>query len=207
MAKRHFFDRPGGDIELPDLHQLASAGLLEAIDRYDPDLGAPFRAYAARRISGSVLDGIAKMNEVRGQISFRNRMRRERARSLIVQNADTGSAGEAAKALTELTVGLALGFMLESAGLAAVDDQPDNRATAYDSLAWKQTVNLLDAELAQLPEREQTIIRQHYIDGLTFDQIGALLGISRGRVSQLHRAALEGLRRRLPHSGDFHLER
>ena len=53
MAKRHFFDRTGGDIEFADLCQLASAGLLESIDRFDPAAAVPFRAYAARRITGA----------------------------------------------------------------------------------------------------------------------------------------------------------
>jgi RNA polymerase sigma factor for flagellar operon FliA len=205
LAKRHFLDRTGGDIEFPDLCQLASAGLLEAIDRFDPAAGVPFRGYAARRITGSILDGVAKMSELREQISHRNRMRHERARSLGAPRAETLPPLGAMQALTDLAVGLALGFMLEESGFSAPGDQ--SIASGYDSLAWKETVSLVTAEIAQLAERDQTIIRQHYFNGLTFDQIGALLGVSRGRVSQLHRAAIENLRRRLPQKSDFHLER
>ena len=88
IARRHFMDRRTGDIQQDDLRQLAYAGLLEAIDRFDPDRGIPFRGYAARRISGSILDGLAKMSEVREQISFRNRARAERVRSLSLSAAD-----------------------------------------------------------------------------------------------------------------------
>jgi len=208
IARRHFRDRKAGDIELPDLCQLASAGLLEAIDRFDPELGVPFRGYASRRISGSVLDGIAKASEFREQISFRNRVRAERVRSLTRLDADTLPAAEALEELINLAVGLALGFMLEGTGLV-IDEQEarEPAASAYDSLVWKDTIRRVMNEVATLPKREQTIIRRHYLTGLDFEQIGTLLGVSKGRVSQLHRAALGLLKKRLRDACDFRLER
>ncbi len=183
------------DVELQDLYQLAFAGLLEALDRYDPATGVPFRSYAAKRISGSILDGIASMSELREQISFRNRIQRERARSLASDSADAANAMDA---LTELVVGLALGFMLEDAGLAGAAGHSGGQTTGYESLAWKETVKRLLAELSHLPEREQTIIRRHYLDGVSFERIAELLQLSKARVSQIHRSALVLLKKRLP---------
>ncbi|HEY2710704.1 MAG TPA: sigma-70 family RNA polymerase sigma factor [Caulobacteraceae bacterium] len=207
LARRQFFNHPGGDVDFAELCQLASTGLLEAIDRYDPDYGVPFRGYAARRINGSILDGLAKMSEVREQVSFRSRVRAERTRSLTKPDADALPVADAMQALIDLTVGLAIGFMLEGGGLVQTENQADGQSNAYDSLAWKETIAQVSAEVSQLSDREQTVIRQHYGAGLTFDRIGALLGVSRGRVSQLHRGAIETLRRRLPQVGDFHLKR
>ncbi len=207
VARRQFLDRRAPDIEFGDLVQLASAGLLQALDHYEPERGAPFRAYASRRITGSILDGVAKMSEVREQISFRNRLRTERARSLAAAEPDKLDAVGALDALTELAVGLALGFMLEDAGFAMGEQEAQVRPTAYDSMAWKETIRRLTDEVAALPEREQLIIRRHYVTGLTFDQIGALLGVTKGRVSQIHRAAIGLLRKRLRRAGEFKLER
>ena len=67
-------------------------------------------------------------------------------------------------------------------------------------------MTLVTGEIGRLSERDQTIIRQHYFNGLTFEQIGSLLGVTRARVSQLHRAAIDNLRRRLPPRANFHLE-
>lgn len=208
LAAKRFYGRSGGTIEFPDLCQLASAGLLEALDRYDPGVGAPFKAYASRRISGSILDGIAKMSEVREQISFRNRIRTERARSLSVTEVDAEAmpVADALQALIDVAVGLALGFMMEGDGVYVADDARDTRASAYESLVWKETVKRMIGEIANLPEREGAILRHHYLSGLNFDQIGALLGVSKGRVSQLHKAAIGLLRKRLKAS-DFKLER
>jgi len=206
IARRQWLDRRSGDIEFQDLCQLASAGLLEAIDRYDADIGVPFRGYAARRISGSIVDGVGKMSEVREQISFRNRARRDRARSLAAAGADSLPVDEAMRVLTELAVGLAIGFMLDE-GLYVIEGERDRASNAYESLAWKDTIRRMLEEIGGLPEREQIIIRHHYLTGLTFDQIGAVLGVTKGRVSQMHQAAIGLLRKRLRHAGDFKLER
>lgn len=207
IAARHFRDRRSGDIEFADLAQLASTGLLEAIDHFDPDVGVPFKRYAGRRISGSILDGIAKMSEVRQQISFRNRIRSERARSLCDGDVETLSTPDAMQALIEVAVGLALGFMLEGTGLYVGAEEPECAANAYESLAWKEAVQRITRELDALPDRERSIIRRHYFDGLSFEQIATLLGVTKGRVSQVHKSSMVLLRKRLQGPKAFKLER
>lgn len=208
LAGRQFKGRRGGDIEYEDFVQLALAGLLEAMDRFDPGLGVPFRGFAVRRINGSILDGLAKMSEVREQISFRRRIKRERLRSLAPGEAGELPPGEAMEALIDLAVGLALGFMLEGTALYQGDgDGAGAQPTAYDSLAWKDLVDRLTAELGRLPDRDRSIVRLHYLEEVSFDQIAAVLGLSKGRISQLHKAALALLRKRISGAGGFRLER
>jgi RNA polymerase sigma factor for flagellar operon FliA len=208
LAGRQFRGRKGGDVEYGDFLQLACAGLLEAMDRFDPGLGVPFRGFAVRRINGSILDGLAKMNEVREQISFRHRIKRERLRSLTAGEAENLPSGEALAALVDLAVGLALGFMLEGTNLyQAQGDSAGSQATAYDSLAWKDLIERLAAELGRLSDRDRAIIQLHYLEEVNFDQIAALLGLTKGRISQLHKAALDLLRKRISGAGGFRLER
>lgn len=195
------------DIELEDLFQLAAAGLLEAIDRFDPERGVPFRAYASRRITGSILNGLAKSNEMREQISFRNRVRSERLRSLSPTAQADPDAVDAITALADMAVGLALGFLMEAGGLVASADTPDPRPNAYDSLAWKELLRRLSAEVEALGERERLIIRGHYFQGLDFERLALLLGVSKGRVSQLHRTALVKLAKGMSSQPKFLLKR
>lgn len=82
LAARQLRIRPRNGIELGDMEQFAYAGLLEAIDRYDPLRGAPFSAFARRRIVGCIADGASRMNELDAQYSVRRRVERERARSI-----------------------------------------------------------------------------------------------------------------------------
>ena len=208
IASRHHRERSRGDIEIAELHQYAYAGLLEALDRFDPGHGAPFRPFAAPRISGSIMDGIPHLSEVLEQVSWRRRVRRERLRSL----ADGGSQESSPiEKLAELALGLALGFMLEGTGLFSAGDAEQAASapaeTAYDSLAWKEIVGQLRAELDCLPEREQAILRQHYLHGVSFDQLASLLAVSKARVSQLHRSALLLLRKRMRERGHFRMIR
>lgn len=206
IAARHYRDRTRGDLELPELRQLAYAGLLESIDRFDPERGVPFRGYAARRITGSVLDGISHASEVREQVASRGRLRAERLRSLAPESADRMGSTDALQALAELATGLAIGFLLDG-GLAADEETADRAPSAYEGMAWRETVQGLRDALADLPEREELIIRQHYLHGVAFDLIAKLLGLSKGRVSQLHRDAITRLRRRLGSRPEFVLQR
>ena len=43
-------------------------------------------------------------------------------------------------------------------------------------------------------EREQQIIRHHYFDHMEFIEVGELMGLSKGRISQLHNRALRMIR-------------
>lgn len=207
LAGRQFKRKAGRDVEYEDLLQLACAGLLEAIDRFNAALGVPFKAFAVRRINGSMIDGIAKMNEVREQISFRNRVQRDRLRSLASEEAGPVPRGRAMEALVDMAIGLALGFMLEGTALYHKESDPCIVATAYDSLAWKELVERAAAEVARLPERDRRIIELHYLEDVNFDQIAALLGLTKGRISQLHKAAMLVLRKRLSAVAGFRLER
>ncbi|MFA6114572.1 MAG: sigma-70 family RNA polymerase sigma factor [Sphingomonas sp.] len=191
IAGRLFRQRMTKRLDRGDFDQFACEGLLHAIDRYDPLRGVPFGAYARRRISGNIADGIATLSEVDAQLSHRHRMEQERLRSI------GRSGSDALAALSELAVGLAVGLMLEGTGLIDGGDAVDTRPSAYDSLAWRETQTLLVSEVARLPESEAIVVRQHYDHGLPFAQVAQLMGVSRGRVSQLHRAALERLRKRL----------
>lgn len=210
IAKRHYREQARGDIDLSELCQLAYAGLLEALDRYDPGRGVPFRPFAAYRISGSIRDGLAQMTEVREQMSWQSQMRRERVQSLAVAQDGAGEASDSMSRLVELSAGLAIGFMLEGTGLYSGEDNgcaPAVVSTAYESLVWSQTVADLHAEFQALPEREAAIMRQHYLCGVSFDNIAVMLGVTKGRVSQIHRAALMLLRKRMHERGHFRLER
>lgn len=207
LAGRQFRNRSGGDIEFEDFAQLACAGLLEAIDRFDPARGVPFRGFAVRRINGAILDGLAKTSEVREQISFRRRVKRERLRSLAPDAADALAPNDAMEALVDLAVGLALGFMLEGTGLYQDGGGASVQPSAYDSLAWREVVERLTHEIERLPERERTIVRLHYLEEVCFDQLADLFGLTKGRISQLHKAALILLRKRIWGAGGFRLER
>jgi len=212
LAWKAYQRRSQGDLELEDLRQLASTGLIEAIERFDPNRGIDFRVYAGRRISGSISDGIARSSEMRRQQSARARKRKERVRALLPERGVDGlSSRDALDALVELAMGLAVGMMLEDTGLYVDEAEPAigraARTSAYDSAAWQELTARLAHEIDELPEREAMILKKHYLDSLDFETLARLMALSKGRISQLHRSALATLRKRLARRGHFSLER
>ena len=196
IAWRSFRRRATARLERLDFEQFAFEGLLQAIDRYDPVRGVPFRAFAARRIAGNIADGIARMSEVDAQLSHRRRIEQERLRSLA-RESDGDPSDDALAALSDLAAGLAIGLMLEGTGLMDGEDGADPAPNPYERLEWRELKARVASGVAALPAREALVIRHHYDTGLSFARIAEMLDLSRGRVSQLHRSALTKLRKKV----------
>lgn len=174
-----------------DLEQFAYHGLLEAIDRFDPLRGSSFLGFAKARINGSIIDGLGKISEHGARVRFRSKLERERMASLEEERESASATQELAELVTEL----ALGLMLVGSEQAANSKFAGSADNGFDSLAWRETRVLLSQRVDELPEPERTVIRQHYQNDLLFVQIATMLGVSKGRIAQLHRSALGKLRK------------
>lgn len=181
-AKRHVVE-----IEFAEFYQYAMIGLLEAIDRFDPGRGVNFRYFAEGRIKGAILDGIHKFNEKQEQITARARLRRERMQDITKVEGD-----DPFSKLLEVAMGAAVAYMLE--GTAQYQDQSSVvEHNAYQSRELADLQRVVRELVALLPQQEALVIRQHYLQELQFSQIAEQLGVTRGRVSQLHRSGLKAL--------------
>jgi len=176
--------------EFDEFLQWARLGLMEAFDRYDPAREAAFMTFAGYRIRGAILNGLEHATESAAQWTHKKSLEEERLDSML-EGADDG---EALERLADLTLGLALGFALEDSGLSAEPEGFD----PYRVLELKRLRERLLLIVEALPERERRIVRWHYFEQMDFKLIGAALGLSKGRISQLHARALklmrEGLR-------------
>lgn len=195
-----------------DITSQAILGLIDAVDRFDPEQGVRFEHYAPLRIRGAVLDALRQQDWVPRAV-------RETARR--VEHAVAALEARLHRAPTEAELAEALGMSeaalqrtLEDASLRAVvslDDlsrqRPDTRRPA-DTLAdlaagpseiqeHAEEHRLVAAELARMPERERTVLVLYYYEGLTLAQIGEVLGVTESRVSQIHTKAVVQLRARL----------
>ncbi len=204
IAWRFMFDDPKTPLEYAELVQLASVGLLEAIDHFNPELAVPFRYYCTRRITGAIIDGIGRLSEVNQQISTRRKIERDRLRSIRQQQPAPEGLDAKLALIGDVAVELAIGLMLEDTSMFVSNDR-DPAKDAYETLAWKQAVQQLMSGLESLPERERSVIRHHYLEGIRFEQIAQLLSLSKGRISQLHKSGIALLRRRLSDSNRFWL--
>jgi RNA polymerase sigma factor FliA len=197
IARGEYRRRPAYGLERGDFEQLAYGGLLEAIDRYDPLRGAPFEAFARPRIRGAIADGLAVSSEGGAQASHRRRLELERLRSLQAAAASAGTAGQSGdfvSELADLAAALAIGIIAENVKLSQA---MGSGLGAYETLAWRDLQLSVLKAIELLPDNEKAIMTHHYMEGVSFTRIAQVLGLSKGRVSQLHAAALSRVRERL----------
>ncbi|MFY2565482.1 sigma-70 family RNA polymerase sigma factor [Achromobacter ruhlandii] len=203
IAARMYSRRGGQGFEFDDYLQYASVGLLECIDRFQPGLGAAFKTYATTRVAGSILNGLEKMTERQQQLAIQRQVIALEDRMSGWLEGDTGDDGlESTRALFRRLavagVGVALSVLLEGSGL--IEWQAAEAVSylgAYQQVALRQLRERMIALMTRLPERERHIIRAHYLQEMPFRDIAAEMALSKGRVSQLHKAALELLRQEL----------
>lgn len=191
---------------LDDLVQVASLGLVKAVDRFDPERGVAFTTFAVPTILG----------ELRRHFRDRGwalRVPRDlKDASLRVSRAITQHNGRSpTPAELALTTGLSIEEVLEALEVAGAHravslDAPtrvDGEGTATlldqfgrvdDDLERAQDRATLSRLSGVLDEREREILRLRFEEDLTQREIGDLIGVSQMQVSRLIRAALSRMR-------------
>jgi len=184
------------ETEYHEYVQWATVGMIEALDRYDPGRGAQFRTYAHMRILGAIRNGLEHISERQEQISLHRKLMAERL-AAAQAGRDVSDPGktpvELMRDIADIGAGLMLSFMLDDTGMLQNPDSvlPDG---CYESLAFKHEQQRLRELINELTPREQSVIRLHYLQGMTYEDIARSLGITKGRISQLHAQALTRLR-------------
>jgi RNA polymerase sigma-B factor len=209
-----------------DLFQVASIGLVNAVNRFDPDNGADFLAFAVPTIMGEVRrhfrDTGWAVKVPRRLKELHVDMARARA-ELTHQSGRAPSAGEIAAHLgidreevVQATIAGSNYATLSTDQTFASDGnvmtlkdtigEPDSR---LDKVVDVETVRPL---IENLPSREQAVLKMRFFDDMTQTQIAERLGYSQMHVSRLLAKSLTllrsqaldphpGGRRRLPRSG------
>ena len=167
--------RPG-TLEWADHVQNASIGLMEAMSRFDAGRGIEFTAFARSRVRGAVFNGIRewyRLDTGRGGDHSVERM----------ESISAGDDGDPLDGFIDTVVGLGVGLLLESSSMS-----PD---LASDS---GEQFSIIHDALLDLPERQRDILISHYFMQMQFQEIASKLGVTKGRVSQLHKDAISRLR-------------
>lgn len=180
--------RYSNEVEFGDYQQLAYIGLLDAMRRFRPELGVQFSTFATYRIKGAIFNGIPKMTERGDYHRYLKEARRDRTASLGGNSAPSGL-----EAIRDLIIGIALTYQLDD--LAEQDgDGQRGEVEPYASRFYDELQSCLREVVAELPERDQRIIYYHYFYQMSFEAIAVVLELTKGRVSQLHKRALENIR-------------
>ena len=170
-------------IEWVDYVQNAQMGLLEAMSRFNEGRGTDFIPYAKPRVRGAVFNGVRTILREESQ---RRSLLGERAERL--QSIGGESSPDPLNDFIGTVVGLGLGHMLETEQFGQVPP---------DALAHVEHHELgvaLRDSLLELGERERAILLAHYFRHVPFQEIAKLQGVTKGRISQIHKSALARLR-------------
>ena len=204
------------NVEFDDLVSYGIFGLMDALDKFDPQRSIKFETYAIARIRGAILDGLRSNDWVPRSV-------RQKARHLERACADLEN--RLGRSATDLEISQVMNLTLDQfQGLLA--EVSCTTLTSLDEL-WlvhsneEDTVRVMDLvrdpesndpirlvemeevkrqladAIAKLPERERLVVALYYYEGLTLKEIGEILGISESRVSQIHTKAVFRLRGRL----------
>ncbi|MBP96481.1 FliA/WhiG family RNA polymerase sigma factor [Candidatus Poribacteria bacterium] len=196
-----------------DLVSVGLMGLLDAIEKFQPGKGAIFKTYAWHRIRGAILDEIRALDWV--PRSIRDKASQlEKAYQTVRQR--TGRAVEEFEVAEELGISQQqLQEILAEVGctsILTIEDlmtDEENEEIVNDWLADPYAVDvqeqvelqenkeILAESIDQLPEKEKLIVSLYYNEEATMQEISLILGITVGRVSQLHSSAIVRLRNTL----------
>ncbi|MFF8641314.1 RNA polymerase sigma factor SigF [Streptomyces sp. NPDC015345] len=193
---------------LDDLRQVAALGLVKAVDRYDPRRGTAFESYAVPTVTGEIKrhfrDHMWTLHVPRRVQDLRNRVRFARqdlsqvsgrvpTTAEIAEHAqmseEEAKAGlEALDSFTALSLDAELPGSEDGYSLSDALGGPD---PALDIIVDREAVK---PRLAQLPERERTILYMRFFGDMTQSRIADEMGISQMHVSRLISRCCDRLR-------------
>jgi RNA polymerase sigma factor for flagellar operon FliA len=194
-------------ILVEDLVQAGISGLLEALQRFDALHGTPFESFAALRIKGAMLDDLRQNDWVPRSVHQKARQIQEAMASIEQQSqepADTAAIARHLGISTEecqqwmadihgRTV-LSLEALTEESDHHEAYPLADNGLGPLGHLERKNLIERLASAIDSLPEREKMTLSLYCDEELNVREIGAVLGVSASRVSQLHSQAVVRLR-------------
>lgn len=198
------------NVEEDDLVSYAMLGLLDAMERFEPERGIRFETFASTRIKGSILDGMRANDWVsrftRTKIKEMERTFARLSQELGREPLDQEMAGameldpnEYAK--LQRNASAAVVFSLDETFSFSDGEQrsigstiEDPNASVEQGLMQQDEQATLAAAIEQLPERERLLISLYYYEGLTLKEIGQVLNVTESRVCQLHQKVILRLR-------------
>ncbi len=198
-------------IEAEDLYSVGILGLIAAVKNYDPKQNNTFAAYASRRIRGSVLDELRRLDW---------RPRRARAKARRIKEVIAEIEQKNGRPATDEEVRKVLGISakeyakwLEEAKPAcflALDQSPDDEGgersslheiiaddadvLARDDMERRELQELVAQRIRQLPDIPRKILAMYYHENMRLAEIASVFNLTESRICQIHAQTIIGLR-------------
>ena len=197
-------------ISKEELISTGIVGLIDALDKFNSEIGVKFQTYAEHRIKGAILDELRKMDWI--PRSIRKDVHKIEA-AITAVKCKLGREPEDYEIAQEMDVdidsyykmlGRARGISLFSLDETMPDGsapkftkQASNTPSPFEELKIKEMKKTISRTLASLSEKEQLVISLYYYDELTLKEIAKILNLTESRISQIHSKAIIRLRGKL----------
>lgn len=203
------------NVEYDDLVGFGVFGLLDAIEKFDPDKHVKFKTYAVTRIRGAIFDELRSIDWVPRSVRQKTREIEEvihRLESSLGRSVtDKEIAGELGVDIEEFQ---RLILKISGTSILSLNDvwysgDDNDKVSIADSIEAHPSLNpdtivekdeikrvIVDA-INELPEKEKTVLVLYYYEDLTLKEIGKVMEVTESRVSQLHTKAIMRLRAKL----------
>ena len=204
------------NVEQADFVSSGVFGLIDAIEKFDLTRSIKFETYAISRIRGAMIDELRALDWIPRSVRQKARAVERAYATLEAALRRTPCEAEVA---AEMGVGveelhsvfsqLSLANVVALEELLHVGTDGGDRLSLMDTLEdtaadnpveiaeGRELKRLLARAINTLPDREKTVVTLYYYEGLTLAEIGAVLGVTESRVSQIHTKSVLQLRAKL----------
>jgi RNA polymerase sigma factor FliA len=200
-------------VDPDDLLGYAVLGLINAIERFNPERGFKFETFAVSRIRGAVIDELRSQDWLPRSLRQKAKEYETTIKTLEQSLQRTATDDEIANAMGIKVENLPgqlqeiVAPVLSLDELISVGDDsqktswlnilPDGRLGPSAVLDQSVMLELLAQAIDALPERERLLVTLYYHEGLTLKEIGLVMKVTESRVCQLHSQAVARLRVKL----------
>ena len=200
------------NVEQADLTNNGFFGLMDAIDRFDPERGNKFETYAMQRIKGAILDELRSYDWVPRSVRAKARTIEKSLAKLEARFGRTPTEQELALELDITLAQLqAMLTQISSTGLIALDEMLGSGPERGESMTLGDTLadagdgpaglferhemrQLLAEAINSMGDREKWVLMLYYYEHFTLAEIGRVLGVTESRVCQIHTKSVMQLR-------------
>ena len=204
------------NIEIRDLINAGVLGLLDAIEKFEPERNVKFKTYAEVRIRGAILDSLRNLDWAPRSLRKKSKDLEKTYSDLSQKLGRTVTDEEVSEAMGEniddfhalvdqlhgLTIGSFENLSDSEDSENYINYYPDDGSNdPYAKFESNELTKMLAEAIEDLPEKERLVLSLYYYEEFTMKEIGALLGVNESRVSQLHTKATLRLRGKLAKVG------
>lgn len=199
-------------VDVDDLEQEGIFGLMDAIEKFEPERGFKFKTYCSTRVRGAILDSLRHQDWV-------PRLARQRSNKILKMREEFQNLHH--REPTDEEIAEELGVKVQDVAKLnpkAIHNLSDRRVSPtmegegpMDSLGESREDNPLDFAhrndlvevlTSTLSEKERSILHMYYLEGLTLAEVGSVLSITESRVCQIRSNVIKRLRTRLDKDQD-----